>query len=201
MSAAMLSYPGGSWLHPHQPRFSLVENYWCDLLREPAHDGSPNACAVAFGTLGFAAISASLLPFWLELARLLPPRRALLLRVGGAVSSVATALVALLPSDRFPNAHAPTVLTAGGLGFICGCVGGAWALRHFRAMHWFAGASLVLVMLASANLGLYVAVAYFHGPDTVVLPIAQKLATVALGGWMLAGLSASSRLSARLPKP
>jgi hypothetical protein len=202
MLGAVASYAGGSWLHPHAAGFSLLENFWCDLLREPAHDGLPNGRSVALATLGFAAISLALGPYWLEVASLLPPRRAWFVRRAGLASALATALVALLPSDRFPGAHAPAVLTAGGLGFGCGCVCGAWALGHFRAVRAFALTSLFLLCAASVNLVLYVAVAYFQAPDTVVLPAAQKLATLGLVGWMIAGLAAArAGASARRPKP
>ena len=193
---AMHSYAGGSFMHPHAAGFSWLENFWCDLLREPAYSGLPNGRSVALAGIAFAALALGLAPFWLELARLLPARRAALVRVAGLVSSVATALVALLPSDRYPHAHAPAVLTAGGLGFACGLVCAGFAVTHFKALPAFALSSVFLLAAASVNLVLYVNVIYFHGPDTVVLPLAQKLATVGLVSWIVAGLFASRRAPA-----
>jgi hypothetical protein len=194
---ATLAYPGGSYLHPHAPGFSWREGFWCDLLREPAHDGSPNGRAVVLASAAFVALAAALLPFWLQVSRLLPSRRARWVQVAGVASSLATALVPLVPSDRFPGLHGPLVLTAGGLGFACGLWCGAFALARFRALPLFAASSAFLLACASANLVLYVWRVYLGGPETRALPGVQKLATFGLMVWMQAGLAAS----ARRPKP
>jgi hypothetical protein len=186
-------YPGGSWFHPHPSGgFSWLENFWCDLLREPAHGGEPNARAVRLTTLAFVLLALSLGPFWIEVSTLLSGWRARFVRWAGGVSAVATACVALVPSDRFPLLHAPAVLTAGGLGFACGCTCSAWALRRPREVPAFWGFSLVLVLAAAANLVLYVAVVYFDAEDTSALPAVQKVATAALVGWVASGLAASA---------
>ncbi len=198
MAGAVACYAGGSWWHPHAGEHLFFENFWCDLLREPAHNGRPNGRSVALATTGFVALAVALRFFWSEIASLLPSRRGRFVRVAGQVSAVATALVALVPSDRYPALHAPAVLTAGGLGFACGCVCSAWALAHHRERRAFATWSLVLVAAALVNLALYVNVAYLQGPDSRVLPAAQKLATLALLAWMVSGLAA---VSANRPKP
>lgn len=195
MLAGALAYPGGSWLHPHSVGFSVVENFWCDLMRRPAHNGAPNPWAPALGILAFVAIGVALVPFWLEVSRLLPPRRARFVRGAGVVSAVCTAVVALLPSDRFPSLHPPIVLSAGGLGLICGLLVGGFAISQRRQFPVFAGASLGLLLAAAANLALYLRAIYFQASETVALPVVQKLATLGLLVWMVAGLSASR------PKP
>jgi hypothetical protein len=200
MTAAMFSYAGGSWLHPQATSHVFFENFWCDLLREPAHNGLPNGRSVRLASIGFTAIAVSLGAFWLEASRLLPARRARFVAVAGVVSSVATALVALVPSDRFPGVHPPAVLTAGGLGFVCGCICSAWALSHYKVAPTFALSSLLLVGAAAVNLALYVRAIYFEASETIVMPAAQKLATLGLVCWIVAGL-AVVRLSANRPKP
>ena len=50
MAAAVQSYGGGSWLHPHTTGHAFFENFWCDLLREPAHNGRPNTRSVTLAT-------------------------------------------------------------------------------------------------------------------------------------------------------
>jgi len=115
----------------------------------------------------------------------------------GRVSALATLLVPLLPSDRFPKWHAPAVLTAGVCGFVCGVLCGYFAVRSYRALPGLAASSVALLLCASVNLVLYISVQYLNGPDTVILPAAQKLATLSLVVWMVTGLGAS----ARLPKP
>jgi hypothetical protein len=200
MTVAMLSYAGGSWLHPQAASHLFFENFWCDLLREPAHNGLPNGLSVLFASIGFTALAASLAAFWLEVARLLPLGPARFVRLAGVTSAVATVVVALMPSDRFPSLHAPAVLAAGGLGFICGCLVSGWAIRHHRAVPRFALSALVLVAAAAVNLVLYVKVAYFVPSETIVLPAAQKIASIALVFWVFAGLRAAQTLSADRPK-
>jgi hypothetical protein len=182
MAGAIACYAGGSWWHPHASEHLFFENFWCDLLRESAHNGRPNR---RYG-------------FWLEIARLLPRGRQRFVAIAGPLSACATALVALVPSDRYPALHAPAVLTAGGLGFACGCVTAAWSLAHRHERRAFAALSMLLIAAATVNLVLYVNVTYLQGRDSLVLPAAQKVATLALLGWMVAGLSA---VSVNRPKP
>jgi hypothetical protein len=196
MVVGALLYPGGSWLHPNAAGFSWTNNFWCDLTRRPAHNGAPNPWAPWLGTLGFAALGAALALFWMEVAALLTAPRARFVKVAGVASAVATALVALVPSNRFPGLHAPVALAAGCLGIICGIFCGAFALRARRRFPAFAAWSALLLGAALANLLLYVRAVYFHASETPLLPLSQKLATVALVGWMLAGL----RISARPPR-
>jgi hypothetical protein len=203
MLAGALTYPGGSWLRPSEPGFSWVANFWCDLTRRPAHNGAVNAWSPLLGTLGFAALGAALVPFWLEVSRLLPTRQARFVRAAGALSAVGTALVALVPSDRFPALHAPATLSAGILGMACGALCGAFALSHRRRFPAFASSSILLLSAAVVNLVLYVRAVYFHAPETVVLPVSQKVATLGLIAWMVTGLRAAAppRPSACPPTP
>jgi len=194
MAGAILAYPGGSFLSQTSTSFGL-ENFWCDLFRQPAHNGAPNRASALLATSAFAAMAVALLTFWLEIARVLPPGRGKLVRVFGPISAVCTAFVALIPSDRFPRLHAPFVLTAGALGFLAGCVCCAWAIRRLSSERAFGVASAWLILLALANMVLYGAVVYGSAADSVALPVIQKLATAALLIWMVLGL----RLSASRP--
>lgn len=196
MALAMAAYAGGSWLDPRAPSHSWWENFWCDLVREPAHNGLPNARSVVLASIGFAALALSLAAFWLEISELFADWRRAFVRSAGLVSAAGTAAVALVPSDRFPVLHGPFVLTAGTLGLACGFICAGWALRHYAEARAFGAVSLVLLCAAAVNLVLYVQVAYFRASDTIVLPAAQKLATLALVVWIATGLY----LSAGRPK-
>lgn len=197
LGLAMYVYAGGSWLHPQAPAHLFFENFWCDLLRDPALNGRSNALSVRLTMLGFVAVALALGTFWLELAERFADWRRGFLRWAGVVSALGTVLVALLPSDRFPHVHAPAVLVAGGLGFVCGCIGAAWALAQRRRAPVFALVSLALMLATGVNLVLYVRDAYFDAPETIALPAAQKVATLALVVWLILGL----RSSANRPKP
>jgi len=62
--AAAWCYPGGTFLHHDTTRFSLVESFWCDLLRQPAYNGADNRCSNQLATLAFVFIAFALWPFW-----------------------------------------------------------------------------------------------------------------------------------------
>jgi hypothetical protein len=192
MLGAAWLYPGGSWQEPDAVGHRFFENYWCDLLRDPALNQQPNRLAAALATLGLACLGIALVPYWLVIGDLLTPARRRFVRSAGVIAAVATVLVALLPSDRYSGLHAPAVLTAGCLGLACGALCSAWAVAHFRQVPAYATASLLLTSAAVVNLALYVHVAYFDGEDSWVLPSAQKIATFLLVAWMLFGLQASA---------
>jgi hypothetical protein len=197
LTLAMRVYAGGSWLHPQAPAHLFFENFWCDLLRDPSLNGRPNALSVQLTMVGFVAVALALGSFWLELAERFADWRRAFLRWAGALSALGTVLVALVPSDRFPHVHAPAVLLAGGLGFVCGSICAAWALGQRQRAPAFALISLALVLATGVNLVLYVRDAYFDAPETIALPAAQKVATLALVVWLVLGL----RSSANRPKP
>lgn len=56
---AIYVYPGGSSLDPHQSGYSLLHNYWCDLLDATAYNGQKNQgryFAMAAGIMACLAI-------------------------------------------------------------------------------------------------------------------------------------------------
>lgn len=182
---AALAYPGGNWIDPGASGFDPLRNFWSDLLRERALDGSSNALGAALARAGFGALALGLSAFWILAAgSFRHPLAARLLIVAGLVSSVATLGVALLPSDRFPTLHPVAALVAGGLGF--GCVVGC-ALRsllQWRGHRLRAVLALSLLAAAAANIVLFVRVAYFEVELTAAVPAVQKLATLLLLAWM-----------------
>jgi len=62
MAVAIGLYPGGSWTRPSARGFSLVRNFWCDLLRSQAIDGADNAAAKLWASVGFGALGRVQLP-------------------------------------------------------------------------------------------------------------------------------------------
>jgi hypothetical protein len=185
MSIAIASYPGGSWTVPTARGFSLVRNFWCDLLRSQAINGADNASSKLLASLAFAALGVGLGPYWWVAASLLGQaggRRVLRLGTASAASLLG---MAFLPSDRYPIAH--------GVVALCGAFFGVWAAAASIAersaceprisLRRVAGA--LLIMCAASNAAIYVHVAYLRGEETVAQPIVQKLATAALVIWML----------------
>jgi hypothetical protein len=95
--------------------------------------------------------------------------------------------MALLPSDAHPLLHGVVALAGGGLGMtgaaLCCARCGAEARYSPRRL-----SVIATLLLAAVNAALYVYVAYAGGPETLLQPSVQKLATLALLLWMSATL-------------
>ena len=105
-------YPGGSHDDHGAPGFSLVRNYFCDLLDSKALNGEPNP-GRAFGLVAMAVIVPTLALFWLSVVRLFPRQRGFVLTtlISGSVSALATLLL-LTPF------HDSAVEIGGGFGLV-----------------------------------------------------------------------------------
>jgi len=195
MTAACLCYPGGSWTVPDADGFSLLRNFWCDLLRERAINGGDNALGKRLAIVAFAALGLGLWPFWWVAAAPLGRRHGRLVWRAGATSAAALVAMASLPSDRFPLAHGVVALAGGALGMVATAWCLVWRLPGEARLSLRRGSGLLALTSALANAALYVHVAYLHGPESLAHPAVQKLATASLLVWMLASV-ASARVDA-----
>ena len=100
MTAACLSYPGGSWTLPSAEGFSLLRNFWCDLLRARAINGGDNAAGKQLAIVAFAALGLALWPFWWIAAAPLERRRGRLVWRLGGTSAAALLAMALQAAER-----------------------------------------------------------------------------------------------------
>lgn len=198
MAAAALVYPGGSWTDGGARGFSLLRNFWCDLLRSHAINGADNTLGKWLASVGFAALGLGLWPYWVVAASLLPSRRRRVVIALGWISAASLGAMVVLPSDRFPLLHGAVALLGGGLGIACASVCLAARVPGEQGASVRRVAGVAALALAVANAALYVYVAYAGGAETVWQPVVQKLATLALLLWMAATVSAA-RLDAPSP--
>ena len=91
---AALLYPGGSYDDRARPGFSLVHNYFCDLLAPIALNGAKNP-GRGFGLVAMALVVPTLALFWHSVVALYPEQRAhqRVTRVAGSISALATLLL------------------------------------------------------------------------------------------------------------
>jgi hypothetical protein len=194
MMVAISGYPGGSWTAPTAPGFSLVRNFWCDLLRSQAINGADNAGSKLIASLAFGALGVGLWPYWWVAGAVLQdPWRRRVARLGTA-SAASLFSMSFLPSDRFPVIHGVVALTGAALGIWAtgASVASRSAFEPRFAVRRVSGA--VLIVSAVVNALLYVYVAYLGGAETVAQPIAQKIATAALVLWMLSTVQLMRRM-------
>lgn len=199
MTGAALVYPGGSWTAADASGFSLLRNFWCDLLRSQAINGQDNTLGKWLASGAFAALGLGLWPYWVVAASLLPQARGRAVVALGWISAASLGAMVALPSDRFPVLHGVVALLGGGLGIVC--VGVCLAVRlpgepSLGARRWAAASTLGL---AIANAALYVHVAFAGGTETFWQPLVQKLATIALLVWMATTVRAARIRAPALP--
>jgi len=193
MAVAIAAYPGGSWTLPGANGFSLLRNFWCDLLRSQAINGADNAGAKLWASVGFGALGCGLWPYWWVAGSVLTGRARKLVTRLGTASAACLAAMALLPSDRFPIVHGVVALSGALLGMLA-----ATASVSLRAQGEPRASSrrvsgVLMLLFAAGNALLYVHVSYLGGAETVAQPLVQKLATLLLLGWMFATVQHARR--------
>jgi hypothetical protein len=185
---AALLYPGGSYDDRHAPGFSLVHNYFCDLLHPVALNGVPNP-GRGIGLVAMALIVPTLAFFWHSVVALFPNQRALRLttRIAGSISAAATLLLLTPFHDSAVE------------------IGGAFGLIAFfavlaalpRAKHAFLFLGGVAAMVVSAA-------CFFIWRTGVGLPALaglQKLAFALFLFWVFAASAVAARASRPLIGP
>ena len=189
LALSALAYPGGSWAEPDAEGFRPFVNYWCDLMRTEAVNGRPNGTSAALARAAFGALALSLSSYWWAAASLFrSPRAARWAMASGAVCSICTAFLALMPYDTAPRAHVVTTLCAGGSGTLATALTLLASLdrtRPTRARHVWGAA---LIVAATVNIVVYADIVLWNPRESAVLPGVQKLATLFLALWMTATL-------------
>jgi hypothetical protein len=186
MAVAASLYPGGTWCDPRAPGYDVWRSFFCDVLHIRGLNGLPNPGA-AFARAALLLIAAAFVPFWFALpfALKLGARRAAAVRAFGAASTSGCLIVALAPSDRFPQLHQAAVLSAASAGIAAAllALGGVKAAsRAARALTSLAWAALIT---AAIDAGLYAAQLSDPAPCALLLPALQKLAAGLIVAWML----------------
>src|SRR5690242_7027467 len=75
--AAMVSYPGGTWMDPNSHGHDFIRNFLCDLAMPVALNGMPNPVGAVAVPVALFVLSAGLALFWWELPRLFGAQTAL----------------------------------------------------------------------------------------------------------------------------
>lgn len=177
-----LLYPGGSYDDRKQHGFSLIHNYFCDLLAPVALNGAPNR-GHSFGFVAMALIVPTLALFWHAVVALYPKQRThrIVTRVAGSISAGAT----LLLLGPF---HDVAVEVGGAFGMIAF---GSVLLALPRAHHGL----LFLGGLAAAAVSAACFFIWRTGMGMPALAPLQKLAFALFLAWVFVASLAAARLS------
>jgi hypothetical protein len=194
-SVAMAVYPGGTWREPTLRGHSLWGNFLCDLFHRRALNGQDNALGAGLSTAGAIAMVPAMGAFFALVARLeSPPSRAgRVARIAGGVGCACAVFVPLTPSDRWPAGHTAAVLVTS-VPALAGLCAAAWVSARVarRRRAWWLSALAWTALVTSALDALAYAALHATGTRAFdpVMPGAQRIATVALLGWIAAVLRA-----------
>ncbi len=172
MAFAMGTYPG----------YDFWGKVWCDLFSGVLPDGAPNPARAAAVT-GFLALVLGSLPIWITLPRTLGAAPALcrLMTVCGVLASGAALLVPLDVGD--PAFHAAAILLAGTPFFVA--IGAAlWLISRRSDLRGPRRLGILTIVPVTVNFLQWVRVAFLAAPPYLVLPVAQKCATIMLFFWL-----------------
>jgi hypothetical protein len=169
---AALVYPGGTKNDPRRVGFSLVDNYWCDLLDGTTYGGRPNPSR-PIAMVAMVVLSAGLSVLWWTLPALLPdaPRRGRVVRATGLASAALTPFVGT-------SLHNLAIDGAGPLGIVAfGATMSAMGPDGGRASTFLARSTLVL------SVGTFLV--WKSGVGLFALPLIQKAAFVMFLCWVV----------------
>jgi hypothetical protein len=168
---AALAYPGGTRADPDRVGFSVLHNYWCDVLDAVTYGGRPNPAApIALGATLLLALGLSAL--WWTLPALTPRARIRggLVRAAGVLSAVVTPLIATKHHDLVINVAA----LAGAFAFVVSAT--AIGRTSGRIVATLSGGALLAAIVN------YVCWATGFALDA--LPMIQKVAFAAFLTWV-----------------
>jgi hypothetical protein len=184
LAVAIAAYPGGSWTQVNANGFSLARNFWCDLLRSQGINGADNAAGKLWASIAFGALGFALWPYWWVAASVLSGRARQLVTRLGTTSAACLAAMTVFPSDSDRIVHGVVALAGALLGMLAAAASLSARAPGEPRFSLRRSSGVMVLALAASNALLYVHVAYLGGPETVAQPIVQKLATLALLGWM-----------------
>jgi len=186
LMAAVLFYPGGSWADADSVGFRPFVNYWCDLMRDEAVNGAPNAASAVLAKGAFGALSVSSWAFWrVVAASLRTPTLARWAVVAGTLSSVCLALVAVFPYDTLRLSHVITTLCAGASGFVASVLIMAGIRLSETTSRWGSVWGGAFMAAALVNIIVYVDIVLGSERGKILLPMVQHSGTLFMAIWMV----------------
>jgi glucan phosphoethanolaminetransferase (alkaline phosphatase superfamily) len=168
---AAFLYPGGSDADEHSTGFSILHNYWCELLNARSRNGVYNpGSPVAMWAMGVLCFSLAI--FWWIVPRLFVPNPwyKILIAYAGIISMLITPFISSQHHDLVIN-----------LASIFGVIA---LLATFTALYkggWYKLLALGIFCLLLIGLNNYI---YYTGQDLHTLPVLQKVTFLLVMTWM-----------------
>lgn len=167
---AALLYPGGHYLNSQSQGFSMLHNYWCDLLEPLSINGQTNTGYI-IAIAAMLLVCICLLPFWYILPNVgkYSQFEKAFVRICGMGAMIVTLFL-------FTRWHNTVILIAGPMGGAAiglACIG-LWRQRLYKLLGWAA----ICFILAGINFIIYQSRA-----GIIILPFLQKFTFCCCLGW------------------
>ena len=168
---AALMYSGGSQVDKTAKGFSLMHNYWCDLLADKAQNDEPNT-AQPIAISAMILLCASLLVFWYYLPKLFEPngQYTKIIQRTGMASMV-------IPPFLFTNYHDTVINVGGGLGIIALLL--TFINLYKSRFYKLFGVGVLCLTLCILNYFIYETKIFLS-----LLAVTQKASFVLFLGWL-----------------
>lgn len=169
---ATVAYPGGSHADVTAPGFSWQHNYWCDLLSDPAKNGSANP-ARPIALTAMLVLCGALTVFWYSVPALFRLSRTGVRVVQG--SGMASMLVSAFV---FTPYHDAVINVASGLGAVA--LIGTFAGLYRSGQYNLLAMGGIATLLMGVNQFIYQTGRYLS-----TLPVVQKATFVVVLFWVV----------------
>lgn len=169
---AAFFYPGGSRADQGAKTFSWFNNYWCDLLSEPAKNGQSNT-ARPVAVVSWIILCFSLAIFWYHLPKLfsINSNWKKIIQISGVMAM-------LIAVFLFTSLH-DIVIQAAGLASLAALTGAL--LGFYRTgLYGYFWTGLFCVLLMGLNYFIMISDSFSH-----YLPVIQKLTFVIVLMWVV----------------
>lgn len=183
---AMAIYPGGNGWDRAAPGNDFWLNFLCDLERRVALDGKPNCVGSVLTQVAMLWLAGGLLALFWRLGRIFRarPRVAAAVRWLGGASVTGAAAVALMPADRFGDAHGLAIVIGGVPGLAAALVSVVEMRRHEAAPRITTRIGVVMLVVSCADFALYVRQLFGEDPGPRALAILERASLILILVWM-----------------
>jgi hypothetical protein len=168
---AAVEYPGGSAVDPNSTSFSVINNYWCDLLAERTPGGTLNE-GRRFSMTAMFVLCPTLMVFFY-----VAPEHIQLSYKTRTIAQICGILSMMIALAIFTSLHSYVIAASGSFGLIALVIIFAGLYRlNMKKIFWTGIASFVLI---AANNFIY-----YSRIGVIILPLLQKITFVLFLLWV-----------------
>lgn len=169
---AALVYPGGNYLEPNSHGFSILHNYWCDLLNEKAQNGQDNPSSpIAITAMIILCVSLTVFWYYLPQAFDVNKLNKATIRIAGIISMI----IAMFIFTTFHDSALSYSGFFGGIAFVATLVG-LYKSKRFKECAF----GLLCLLL-----GIITFTIYKTREGLIILPLIQKVTLLLCLAWIV----------------